>query len=99
MGQSAAIFHTAKQQRGTIREKRCAGIEYAVDRIGPILSRQDWIAGVPLNQSLVLNQHGLHIISGSIPGRDCPDFASAAEQLLRASDLFPSAVEFFHLTH
>ncbi len=44
MRQAAAIFDTTEEQRGSIRQPGCASVKHAVDRVGPIFSRKDWVA-------------------------------------------------------
>src|ERR1043166_1592577 len=44
------IFNTTEQERRTIWQKCRAGVEHAVDRIGPILSRQNGIGSMPVKE-------------------------------------------------
>ena len=50
MGETAAILHPAKQQRGAVRQQCCSGIEYAIDPIRPVFAGQDWIGGMPMQK-------------------------------------------------
>src|ERR1700722_2581550 len=47
MRQPATVFNPAKQKRSPIRQQRSSGIEHAVNRVRPILTRQNrirWVA-------------------------------------------------------
>ena len=52
MGQTTAVLHPAKQQRGAVCEQSCSSIKYAIDPIRPILAGQDWIGGMPMKESI-----------------------------------------------
>ena len=54
MRQAAPVFNAAQEQSGSIRQQGCAGIEHAVDGVGPILARQDGIARVAQKQGRVV---------------------------------------------
>jgi len=58
MGQPASIFHTTQQQSRVIGQQCGSGIEYAVDRIGPVVCGQDGIELMPAKEFVVVMAHG-----------------------------------------
>lgn len=48
MRMTAAVFHTAQQQCRAVGEQRGAGVENAIDLIGPVRGGQDGVEFVAL---------------------------------------------------
>ena len=57
VGMAAPIFHAAQQQGRAVRQQGGAGVEHAIDRIGPIGGGQDGIELVTAKEFGVLIAH------------------------------------------
>ncbi len=58
MGYPAPVFDAAKQQRRTVGQKHCSGVEYGVDAIGPVFAGQDRVRLMAPEQRLMMDEMG-----------------------------------------